>query len=75
MSRPTSLVLILVGIGMSILGFIFGEPYNRRAGFQGQLEDMPIFGIQALQFKWVLAVSVCLVLIGIYFYVIAKLKS
>ena len=53
MSRPTSIVLILVGIGLGLFG-------------------MRIFGIEPLQYKWVLAISICLVAFGAYLYVIEK---
>ena len=53
MSRPTSIVLILVGIGLGLFG-------------------LRIFGIEPLQYKWVLATSICLVAFGAYLYVIAK---
>jgi hypothetical protein len=41
MSRPTSVVLILVGIGLGLFG-------------------LRIFGIEPLQYKWVLAISIWL---------------
>ena len=53
MSRPTSIVLILVGIGLGLFG-------------------LRIFGIESLQYRWVLAISICLVAYGAYLYVIAK---
>ena len=53
MSRPTLIVLILVGFGLSLFG-------------------LRIFGIEPLQYKWVLAISICLVAYGVYLYVIAK---
>ena len=53
MSRPTPIVLILVGIGLGLFG-------------------LRIFGIGSLQYKWVLAISICLVAYGAYLYVIAK---
>jgi hypothetical protein len=53
MSKPTPIVLILVGIGLGLFG-------------------LRIFGIGWLQYKWVLAISICLVAYGAYLYVIAK---
>jgi hypothetical protein len=44
MSKPTPIVLILVGIGLSLFGLrLLGEPF---------------------QYKWVLAISICLILFG-----------
>ena len=53
MSKPTPIVLILVGIGLGLFG-------------------LRIFGIKSLQYKSVLAISICLVAYGAYLYVIAK---
>jgi uncharacterized membrane protein YczE len=36
------------------------------------LFGLRIFGIEALQYKWVLAISICLVAYGAFLYVIAK---
>jgi protein-S-isoprenylcysteine O-methyltransferase Ste14 len=36
------------------------------------LFGLRIFGIESLQHKWVLAISICLVAYGAYLYVIAK---
>jgi uncharacterized membrane protein YfcA len=59
MSPHLPLGMILLGVGAGLLGFIFGEPEYPFADFRRQLEDMRIFGIEALQYKWVLAASVC----------------
>lgn len=64
--QQSPLVLILFGIGISMLGFVFGKPNYPYADLRRQMEDMRIFGIEMLQFRWVLAGSICLVLIGIY---------
>jgi hypothetical protein len=53
MSKPTPIVLFLVGIGLGLFG-------------------LRIFGIEWLQYKWVLAISICLVAYGAYLYVIAE---
>ena len=53
MSKPTPIVLILVGIGLSLFG-------------------LRILGIEPFQYKWVLAISICLILFGAYLYVIEK---
>ena len=53
MTKPTPIVLILVGIGLGLFG-------------------LRIFGIKSLQYRWVLAISICLVAYGAYLYVIAK---
>jgi hypothetical protein len=53
MSKPTPIVLFLVGIGLGLFW-------------------LRIFGIESLQYKWVLAISICLVAYGAYLYVIAK---
>ena len=53
MSKPTPIVLFLVGIGLGLFG-------------------LRIFGIESLQYKWVLVISICLVAFGAYLYVIAK---
>ncbi len=60
------LVLILVGIGTSLISFIFGQPANPYAGLRVEVEDMRVFGIAMLQFRWILAGSICLILIGLY---------
>jgi hypothetical protein len=49
MSKPTPIVLILVGIG---LGFF----------------ALRIFGIEPFQYKWMLAISICLVACAAYLY-------
>jgi hypothetical protein len=49
MSKPTPIVLILVGTG---LGFF----------------ALRIFGIEPFQYKWMLAISICLVACGAYLY-------
>jgi hypothetical protein len=51
-----------------------GQPEYPFRDFHWQLQDTRIFGIESFQFKWILAVSVCLVLVGIYFYVTGKPK-
>jgi hypothetical protein len=53
MSKPTPIVLFLVGIGLGLFGLC-------------------ILGIESLQHKWVLAISICLVAYGAFLYVIAK---
>jgi hypothetical protein len=53
MSKPTPIVLFLVGTGLGLFG-------------------LRIFGIESLQYKWVLAISICLVAYGAFLYVIAK---
>jgi hypothetical protein len=56
MSKPTPIVLFLVGIGLGLFG-------------------LRIFGIESLQYKWVLAISICLVAYGAFLYVIAKRQN
>src|SRR5437667_12037596 len=56
------LVLILLGVGISLMGFLFGESNYPYADFRRQMEDMRIFGVETLQLRWVLAGSICLVL-------------
>ena len=53
MSKPTPIVLILIGIGLSLFG-------------------LRILGIDPFQYKWVLAISICLVLFGAYLYTIEE---
>jgi hypothetical protein len=53
MSKPTPIVLFLVGIGLGLFG-------------------LRVLGIESLQYKWVLAISICLVAYGAFLYVIAK---
>ena len=72
MRKSIPIALILVGIGIGLLGLVFGEPLSRGASFRTQLEDMPIFGVESFQYKWVLTASICLVLIGVYFYATEK---
>jgi hypothetical protein len=64
--RRLPLLLILFGVGITLLSFIFGRPEYPLAGFHRQMEDMRVFGIELLQFKWILAGSICLILTGIY---------
>ena len=56
MSKPTPIVLILVGIGLGLFG-------------------LRICGIESLQYRWVLAISICLVAYGAYLYVIAERQN
>ena len=53
MSKPTPIVLILVGIGLGLFG-------------------LRVLGIEPFQYKWVLAISICLIAYGAYLYVIVK---
>ena len=53
MSKPTPIVLFLVGVGLGLFG-------------------LRIFGIEWLQYNWVLAISIGLVAYGAYLYVIAE---
>ncbi len=53
MSKPTSIVLVLVGIGLGLFG-------------------LRIFGIEPLQYKWLLATSIGLLAFSAYLYVIAE---
>jgi hypothetical protein len=53
MSKPTPIVLILVGFGLGLFG-------------------LRMFGIEPFQYKWVLALSICLVAYSAYLYVIEK---
>jgi uncharacterized membrane protein YdcZ (DUF606 family) len=39
------------------------------------LEDMRIFGIEALQYKWFLAGAICLVLVGIFLHAVQRRKN
>jgi hypothetical protein len=52
-SKPTPIVLILVGIGLGRFG-------------------LRVLGIGPFQYKWVLAISICLIAYGAYLYVIVK---
>jgi hypothetical protein len=56
MSKPTPIVLFLVGIGAGLLGLY-------------------ICGIEPFEYKWVLAISMCLVLYGAYLYAIEKRQN
>jgi hypothetical protein len=56
MSKPTPIVLFLVGVGLGLFG-------------------LRIFGIEWLQYKWVLAISIGLVAYGAYLYVIAERQN
>ena len=53
MSKPTPIVLFLVGIGLGLFA-------------------LRILGIEPLQYKWLLGISMCLVAYGAYLYVIAE---
>jgi hypothetical protein len=53
MSKPTPIVLILVGIGLGLFW-------------------LRMLGIEPFQYKWVLAISICLVGYGAYLYAIEK---
>jgi hypothetical protein len=75
MREHVPLGLILLGLGLSLLGFIFGEPEYPLAGLRRQLEDMRIFGIEALQYKWFLAGAICLVLVGIFLHAVQRRKN
>lgn len=56
MSKPTPIVLILVGVGLGLFG-------------------LRMFGIEPFQYKWVLALSICLVAYAAYLYVIEKRQN
>jgi hypothetical protein len=56
MSKPTPIVLILVGIGLSLFG-------------------LRIFDIEPFQYKWLLAISICLLAYSAYLYVIEERQN
>lgn len=58
-----SLALILIGIGMGVLGFLFSKP-KPQFSYAMRLDDLEIGGFP---YSWVLAVAACTVLVGLYF--------
>jgi hypothetical protein len=48
------------------VGLIFSEPNYPLADWQRKLSDMRFFGIEQIQYKWMLAGSVLLALYAIY---------
>ena len=67
-ARPADLIGAAAARGMSKLTPIVLFLVGIGLGLFG----LRIFGIESLQYKWVLAISICLVAYGAFLYVIAK---
>ena len=70
--QPRPITIGLIAIGIAVVGLIFSQPEYYFANWQEKLSDMRFFGIEQIQYKWMLAASVVLALYAIYRYATEK---